>query len=132
MTRLTQIGLSCFSSPSNKRYREEKKDIDNWAHRTIYTLTNVLNYEYKRAVIKAKRKYYKDIIKDLKTSKTSQWYSKLKKLCSHDQKKSEPITVESLKHLTVKEQAEAIAEKFCLLFHSAFKKVKEWQLLLLQ
>ena len=73
----------------------------------------VLNYEYKRAVIKAKRKYYKDIIKDLKTSKTSQWYSKLKKLCSHDQKKSEPITVESLKHLTVKEQAEAIADKFC-------------------
>ena len=73
----------------------------------------VLNYEYRRAVIKAKRKYYKDIIKDLKTSKTSQWYSKLKKLCSHDQKKSEPIIVESLKHLPVQQQAEAIADKFC-------------------
>ena len=84
----------------------------------------VLNYEYKRAVIKAKRKYYKDIIKDLKTSKTSQWYSKLKKLCSHDQKKSEPITVESLKHLTVKEQAEAIADKFCKVSLKKLESIK--------
>ena len=84
----------------------------------------VLNYEYKRAVIKAKRKYYKDIIKDLKTSKTSQWYSKLKKLCSHDQKKSEPITVESLKHLTVKEQAEAIADKFCKVSLKKIESIK--------
>ena len=51
-------------------------------------------------------------MKDLKTSKISQWYSKLKRLCSYDQKKSEPVIVESLTHLSSQEQAEAIADKF--------------------
>ena len=71
-----------------------------------------LNDRYKKAVRSAKRNYYKDVINDLKTSKISQWYSKLKRLCSFDQKKSEPVVVESIKHLTVQEQAEAIADKF--------------------
>ena len=52
------------------------------------------------------------MIKDLKTSKISQWYSKLKKLCSFDQKKAEPVVVESLKHLSTEDEAEAIADKF--------------------
>ena len=51
-------------------------------------------------------------IKDLKISNTSQWYSKLKRLCSYDQQKLEPVIVESLKHLSDSEQAEAIADKF--------------------
>ena len=71
-----------------------------------------LNVKYQKEVSKAKRNYYRNIIRDLKESKVAQWYSKLKRLCSYDQMKSEPIIVESIKHLTDKEQAEIIADKF--------------------
>ena len=71
-----------------------------------------LNKKYKKEVSIAKRKYYKDIIKDLKTSNISQWYSKLKRLCSYDQHKADPIIVEDIKHLSSEEQVEAIADKF--------------------
>ena len=71
-----------------------------------------LNRRYKKEVSSAKRNYYKKIIKDLKTSNINQWYSKLKRLCSYDQQKFEPVIVESIKHLTINEQAEAIADKF--------------------
>ena len=71
-----------------------------------------LNQRYQKEVLKAKRQYYKKIIKDLKTSNTSQWYSKLKRLCAYDQQKFEPLIVESLKHLSDDKQAEEIADKF--------------------
>ena len=48
----------------------------------------------------------------MRFSKTSQWYSKLKRLCSYDQHKSDPVVVDSIKHLTNEEQAEVIADKF--------------------
>ena len=51
-------------------------------------------------------------MRDLKESKVGQWYSKLKRLSSFDQHKNEPIIVESIKHLSDKEQAEKIADKF--------------------
>ena len=71
-----------------------------------------LNYRYKKEVSSAKKRYYKNIIKDLKTSNINHWYSKLKRLCSYDQEKLEPVIVDSIKHLSIKEQAEAIADKF--------------------
>ena len=71
-----------------------------------------INFLYKKEVKRAKRTYYKKIIKDLKLSKPSQWYSKLKRLCSFDQHKSDPVIVETIKHLTDEQQAEVIADKF--------------------
>ena len=71
-----------------------------------------LNRRYKKEVSSAKRNYYKKIIKYLITSNINQWYSKLKRLYSYDQQKFEPVIVESIKHLTINEQAEAIADKF--------------------
>ena len=71
-----------------------------------------LNAKYKKAVSKANRTYYKNVIKDLKTAKTSQWYSMLKKLCSYDQHKSDPVIVNSIKHLSNEDQAKAIVDKF--------------------
>ena len=55
-----------------------------------------LNKRYKKEVKSAKKNYYKKMVKDLKNSKPSQWYSKLKRLCSYDQQKSDPVNVESL------------------------------------
>ena len=85
-----------------RRYSEHRKSL-KWRD---------LNFQYQNEVSSAKKKYYKRIIKDLKISNTSQWYSKLKRLCSYDQQKLEPVIVESLKHLSDSEQAEAIADKF--------------------
>ena len=69
-----------------------------------------LNVQYKRAIAKAKKSFYQKIVKDLKTSNTNQWYSKLKRLCSDE--KTDDVQIESLKHLSVSEQAEAISDKF--------------------
>ena len=71
-----------------------------------------LSKKYEKAVKKAKQNFYKKFVKDLKQSKVGQWYSKLKRVCSFDQHKNEPIIVESIKHLSDKEQAEKIADKF--------------------
>ena len=50
----------------------------------------------------------------MKKSKPSQWYSKLKRLCSYDQEKNEPIICEEINDFTDKEQANLIAEHFAL------------------
>ena len=71
-----------------------------------------MNKKFNQEVSKAKKRYYKDFVKDLRVSKVSQWYSKLKRLCSYDQHKADPVIVESIKNLTDKEQAELIAAKF--------------------
>ena len=71
-----------------------------------------LNKRYEKSVKKAKKSFYKTFVKDLKFSKVGQWYSKLKRICSYDQQKAEPTIVESIKHLSDKEQAEKIADKF--------------------
>ena len=73
---------------------------------------NYIPGPFKKEVAKAKKRYYRDIIKDLKTSNVSQWFSKLKRLCSYDKIKTEPVVVDSIKHLDNQEQAEAIADKF--------------------
>ena len=61
---------------------------------------------------KAKRNFYQQKIRKLRTSKPKQWHRELKKLTSFDQHKSSNIIVESIKDLTSKEQAEKIADKF--------------------
>ena len=71
-----------------------------------------LEINYKKEVSVAKKSYYKNIVKDLRMSNPGRWYSILKRICSYDQKKSDPVIVESIKHLSSKEQAEKIADKF--------------------
>ena len=86
----------------SREYRKNRKSL-KWRD---------LSKQYDTAVKKAKRDFYKKAVKDLKQSKVGQWYSKLKRLCSYDQHKNDPPVVESLKHLSDKEQAEIIADKF--------------------
>ena len=72
-----------------------------------------LDCNFKKEVSAAKKNYYKDIVKDLRVSNPGRWYSILKRICSYDQQKSEPVVVDSIKHLSSKEQAEKMADKFC-------------------
>ena len=71
-----------------------------------------LNKVYKSALTHAKTKFYKDIVKDLKLSNPSQWYSKLKRICSYDQERYEPIMCDEIESLSDQEQADKIAEFF--------------------
>ena len=71
-----------------------------------------LNKVYKNALTTSKTKFYNDIVKDLKLSNPSQWYSKLKRICSFDQERYEPIVCEEIEDLSDQEQAEKIAVFF--------------------
>ena len=71
-----------------------------------------LSEVYKVVLAKAKKDYYRRKIKNLRKVNPRKWYNELKKLTSFDQHKAEQIIVEDIKHLTEKEQAEKIADKF--------------------
>ena len=59
-----------------------------------------------------KDKYYQNIVEDLKISNPGQWYSRLKRMSSHNQAQNEEPIVQSLSSMTDQAQAEEIAEKF--------------------
>ena len=71
-----------------------------------------MNTKFEEKSDLAKANYYANMIEDLKISNPGQWYSKFKRLCSHDQQKSESVNVEELSGLTDQQQAEAIASRF--------------------
>ena len=52
----------------------------------------------------AKQSYYENIDADLKQSNPGQWYSKLNRMTSHDQLKTEQVNIESICHLSDQEQ----------------------------
>ena len=72
-----------------------------------------LDQLYKSSLQEAKQKIYKTIIKDLKTSNPSQWYSKLKNISTYDRGKYETLNCSQIEHLSDRDQAEKFAEHFC-------------------
>ena len=72
----------------------------------------VLNEDYLEKCEEAQEHYYKNIVEDLKFSNPSQWYSKLKRMSSHDQAKSEEPNVLSFLGISDQNQAEQIATQF--------------------
>ena len=70
-----------------------------------------LNHKYKKLVLKDKQGFYNRNIKKLRHTKPHQWYSTLKYLTNFDQLKVDEPSVENIKHLPDKEQAELILEK---------------------
>ena len=71
-----------------------------------------LESKYQKSQKVSKHQFYNKIIKDLKQSNPGQWYSKLKRLCSYDEKQSEPLEIDEIKHLPQEEQAETLSEYF--------------------
>ena len=86
----------------SREYRENRKS-PKWKE---------LNNKFKKEVSTANKNYYKNTVKELKMTNPSKWYSMLKKMSSYDQHKSEQTIVESIKHLSSKDQCEVIADKF--------------------
>ena len=91
---------------SRKKKREYNKNRKSTKWKSLNTL-----FEEKCSL--AREAYYTNIVLDLKHSNPGQWHSKLKRMTSHDQVKTEEVIVESICHLSDQEQAEEIADKFC-------------------
>ena len=70
-----------------------------------------LNETYKKELLKAKRTYYREKIRQLRTSNPRSWYQHIKKLMGNNQSE-EHIEVEDIKNLSDEEQCEEIASKF--------------------
>ena len=85
-TRVISSDDQPFCTEKMKRLKR-KKSREYWKNRKSCKYKD-LDKQFEKAVSEAKKKYYKDIIKDLKISNIGQWYSKLKRLCSYDQQKS--------------------------------------------
>ena len=106
-----------FTSEDQPWATPEIKDIDRrkkreYNKRRRSTKWKRLNEQFEIKCRLAKSSYYCNIVKDLKSSAPGQWYSKLKRMSSHDQTKSEEVQVEEISHLSNQDQAEAIADNF--------------------
>ena len=90
---------------SRKKRREyfKHKKSPKWK-----TLDSLFNEKCEAAKIS----YYENIVSDLKNSNPGQWSSKLKRMTSHDQMKSEKVIVDTICHLSDQEQVEIIADSF--------------------
>ena len=106
-----------FTSEDQPWVTPEVKDIDRKKKREYYKHRKSakwkrLNKLFEIKCEQAKASYYSNIVEDLKNSAPGQWYSKLKRMSSNDQLKSEDVTVEAISHLANQKQAEAIADNF--------------------
>ena len=84
-----------------------------------------MNQEYESMLKKAKHDFYSRKIRKLRNTKPKKWHRELKKLTSFDQGHAEEILVESINHLTNKEQANLIADKFAEISQEYDKLKKE-------
>ena len=71
-----------------------------------------LNQKFKEKVSQTKAKFYEKKVGELKEGKPGQWYSILKRLCSHDQMKTDKTECEDIREKTDQQQAELIADRF--------------------
>ena len=72
----------------------------------------MLNEQFLERTKYLKESYYQKVVKDLKTSNVSTWYSKVKRMSRVDSKESDIVQVHEIMHLPSSVQAEIIAENF--------------------
>ena len=104
-----------IASDGEPRYSEKHKKLDRRRRREYNRSRRSpkyfeLNRQYKEKSSNTKKKYKRDQIDDLKTAKSGQWYSQLKRLTRYDQGKEETIQVEEIRSLSDQDQAEMIAD----------------------
>ena len=67
---------------------------------------------FKQEMKSEKENFYKQSVADLKLANPSKWFTCLKKITSHDQRKSEQINVDQINHLSDQQQSELIAANY--------------------
>ena len=107
----------CFSSDDQTWFTPELKQLDKQRkleyrkHRRSFRWKE-MNKKFKLKISSTKATFYKRKVADLKEGKPGQWFSLLKRLCSHDQMKSEQTECDELRGLSDQEQAEVLADSF--------------------
>ena len=94
--------LKSLDRKRKREYRKNKKS-NKWKRRNCQFLT-----KYK----KAKQDYSTNMVNDLKESDPSQWYSKIKRMSSHNSEKEEDTAVQEMLGIPDEVQAEKIADQF--------------------
>ena len=112
-----------FTSEDQVWATPEIKEISRKKYREYFKHRKSLKWKRLNSILKekcqiAREAYYFNIVSDLKNSNPGQWYSKLKRMTSYDNLKSEEVTVENICHLSHVEQAEIIAENFSRISNS--------------
>ena len=106
-----------FSSDDKPWFTPELKELDKrrkleYRRRRRSHRWKALNHKFKEKVFQTKATFYKKKVGELKEGKPGQWYSLLKRLCSHDQMKTEKTECEEIRERTDQQQAELIADRF--------------------
>ena len=105
--KITSDDQPWFSNQLKKIDRKRKREFhkhrksNRWKH---------LNKQFRESCSQAKKDYYLNIVQDLKTSNSKQWYSKVKSNIEND--KSQKVIVESMEDKPDNIQAEIIADQF--------------------
>ena len=110
-----------FFTPELKRLDRQRKH-EYRRHRRSLRWHN-LNKAFKSKLAEAKAGFYASRVKDLKQGDPGQWYSKLKRLCSYDQKKSEEVVCEEISDMSDQQQAEYLADQFSAISNE-YDKIK--------
>ena len=106
-----------FSSDDQPWFTPELKQLDKRRkteyrrHRRSFRWKE-LNKKFKEKVSKTKSSYYARKVQDIKEGKPGQWYSLLKRLCTHDELKKEKVVCEKIRDQSDQQQAELIADNF--------------------
>ena len=84
------VKIRKFSSDDRPWVTERVKQLDRLQNREFYKNHKSekwkrLNAEFEQKCETEKKKYYENIVSDLKTSNPSKWYSKLKRMSGQDQ-----------------------------------------------
>ena len=106
-----------ISSDDDPWYTEKLKRLQRQKSRLFRKDRNSNKYKqmkklYESEVQKAKKNFKTRTIDDALEAKSSQWYSKLKRITKYDKGKAEDIQIDEISHLSKQSQAEAIADSF--------------------
>ena len=120
MTKLDQYcpqKIRKIASDDKPWFTSKLKELDRKKKREYRKNRSSQKYkQLQRAFLKKvateKKNFKKRMIDDVITAKSSQWYTKLKRITNYDQQKTERVEVEEIAHLSDKDQAEAIADAF--------------------
>ena len=110
VSKFTSVDQVWITSEIKEIGRQKRREYHKHRKSSKWKKLDIL---FKKKCKAAKHLYYTNIVNDLKISNPSQWYSKLKRMTSHDQGQTEEVQIDTICHLSDTEQVELIADNFC-------------------
>ena len=119
--QLLQLVDSCLPEKTRKVASDDQcwitqgiKDLDRRKKREFHKNRRsprykMLNKDLKEKIKAAKSDFYMKMVRDLKVTSPSQWYTCLKRMTNYDRQKSEEVVCDEINDLSDQEQADRIA-----------------------